>query len=40
VGMTMASEARLANELDLEYVSVCSADNYANGISERHLSAE
>lgn len=38
VGMTMAKEATLANELDLEYASLCSIDNYAHGISEKILS--
>jgi 5'-methylthioadenosine phosphorylase len=37
VGMTMASEATLANELGLPYAAVCSVDNYANGIVERPL---
>lgn len=32
VGMTMANEATLAKEVGLEYVSICSIDNYANGI--------
>jgi len=31
VGMTMAHEATLARELGLEYASLCSIDNYANG---------
>jgi len=38
--MTMASEATLAKEMDLEYASLCSVDNYANGISENTLLAE
>lgn len=33
VGMTMASEAILAQELGLGYASVCSVDNYAHGIA-------
>jgi len=37
VGMTMASEATLANELGLEYASVCSIDNYANGVEGKPL---
>ncbi len=37
VGMTMASEATLASELDLPYAAVCSVDNYCNGIVERPL---
>ncbi|MBW2999257.1 MTAP family purine nucleoside phosphorylase, partial [Candidatus Woesearchaeota archaeon] len=32
VGMTMASEATLAKEMGLNYASICSIDNYANGI--------
>jgi len=38
VGMTMAKEATLANELDLEYASVCSVDNYAHGLIKKPLS--
>lgn len=37
VGMTMASEATLSKELDLVYASICSVDNYANGIVEEAL---
>lgn len=40
VGMTMAKEATLARELDLEYASLCSVDNYANGIVRRPLTQE
>lgn len=40
VGMTMASEATLAAEAGLEYASVCTVDNYANGITSRPLSYE
>lgn len=40
VGMTMSREATLANELNLEYISLCSVDNYANGISKNSLSVE
>lgn len=32
VGMTMASEATLANEAEIPFAAVCSVDNYANGI--------
>lgn len=32
LGMTMASEATLANELGIPYAAVCSVDNYCNGI--------
>jgi 5'-methylthioadenosine phosphorylase len=38
VGMTMANEATLAKELEMEYASVCSVDNYANGITKKPLS--
>ena len=37
VGMTMASEATLARELGLRYASICSVDNYANGITDEKL---
>lgn len=37
VGMTMASEATLANELELEYASLCFIDNYAHGIIKKSL---
>jgi len=37
VGMTMASEATLANELNLRYANISSIDNYANGISNKKL---
>lgn len=40
VGMTMASEATLANELGIPYAAVCSVDNYCNGIVERPLTIE
>ncbi len=32
VGMTVASEATLAAELELPYAALCSVDNYCNGI--------
>ncbi len=35
VGMTMANEATLARELELEYASICLVDNYANGVCEQ-----
>lgn len=38
LGMTMASEATLSNEIDLPYASLCSVDNYCNGIVNRPLS--
>lgn len=37
VGMTMASEATLAQELDMGYAALCSVDNYANGIANNPL---
>lgn len=40
VGMTMASEAITAQELSLEYASVCSIDNFGNGLADRPLSLE
>ena len=33
VGMTLASEATLAAELDMAFAAVCTVDNYANGLS-------
>jgi len=38
VGMTLAKEATVAKELDLEYASICSIDNYANGVINKPLS--
>jgi 5'-methylthioadenosine phosphorylase len=40
VGMTMAKEATLAQELGLEYAALCSIDNYAHGIVKKALSQE
>ncbi len=40
VGMTMAHEADLANELGLPYNSLCMIDNYAHGLGEEPLSPE
>jgi 5'-methylthioadenosine phosphorylase len=40
VGMTMASEAIVAQELELPYASLCSVDNYAHGIGDRELTME
>jgi 5'-methylthioadenosine phosphorylase len=40
VGMTMANEAVIAQELGLSYASLCSVDNYANGLGERELTVE
>jgi 5'-methylthioadenosine phosphorylase len=38
VGMTMASEAVIALELDMPYASVCSIDNFGNGLLKKPLS--
>lgn len=40
VGMTMASEAVIAQELDIQYASICSVDNFAHGIGEQKLTLE
>lgn len=40
IGMTMASEATLCIELGMPYVSICSVDNYCNGIVEVPLTME
>ncbi|MBN1662773.1 MAG: MTAP family purine nucleoside phosphorylase [Deltaproteobacteria bacterium] len=40
VGMTMAGEAIVAQELDLPYACLCSVDNYAHGIGEKTLSQD
>jgi 5'-methylthioadenosine phosphorylase len=40
VGMTMANEAVIALELDLPYASVCSIDNFANGLLKKPLSMQ
>ena len=37
LGMTLASEATVACELDMAYASLCSVDNYCNGILRRPL---
>jgi len=37
VGMTMASEATIACEMDLEYASICSVDNFGHGLAEKPL---
>ncbi|MDD5111630.1 MAG: MTAP family purine nucleoside phosphorylase [Candidatus Altiarchaeota archaeon] len=34
VGMTMASEATLAQESEIPYAALCSVDNYAHGIAK------
>ena len=38
VGMTMAKEAVLAQESGIDYVALCSIDNYAHGISDEKIS--
>jgi 5'-methylthioadenosine phosphorylase len=38
VGMTMGTEATLAQELGIKYAAICSVDNYANGIIKKPLS--
>ncbi|MEW6264593.1 MAG: MTAP family purine nucleoside phosphorylase [Thermodesulfobacteriota bacterium] len=40
VGMTMASEATIAQEMGLEYASLCSVDNHAHGLSPIPLTGE
>lgn len=40
VGMTMANEAVIAQELNVPYASACSVDNFGNGILEKPLSME
>jgi 5'-methylthioadenosine phosphorylase len=37
VGMTMASEATLAKELDIKYANISVVDNYCNGIIDEPL---
>jgi len=38
VGMTLASEATLCMEQHIPYVSICSVDNYGNGITTKPVS--
>jgi 5'-methylthioadenosine phosphorylase len=40
VGMTMAGEAIIAQELGLPYASLCSVDNYAHGLEDKELTME
>lgn len=40
VGMTMASEAVLAKELEMNFAALCSIDNYAHGIGDALLTAD
>lgn len=37
VGMTIASEATVARELDIPFAAICTVDNYANGISREEV---
>ncbi len=40
VGMTVASEATLALELQMRFAAVCTVDNYANGLGDETLTYE
>jgi len=40
VGMNLASEATLAQELGIGYAGICSVDNYANGVVPKKLDFE
>ncbi len=40
VGMTLASEATLADELGIPFAAICTVDNYANGLAEGVLTYE
>lgn len=40
IGMTLASEATLAMELELPYASICSIDNYCHGIHKTPLTMD
>ncbi|MFB6356046.1 MAG: MTAP family purine nucleoside phosphorylase [bacterium] len=40
VGMTAASEVSLACEMDLSYATLCSVDNYVNGIDGTSITME
>lgn len=40
VGMTMASEAIVAKELNMSYASLCSVDNYAHGLVDQALTMD
>jgi len=40
VGMTMANEATLCQEMELAYASICSVDNYCHGIIDTPLTEE
>ena len=40
VGMTMASEATLSKELNLQYASICTVDNFCHGVFDEPLDFE
>ncbi|MFB6345657.1 MAG: MTAP family purine nucleoside phosphorylase [bacterium] len=40
VGMTAGSEVTLAREKDMDYATVCSVDNYVNGVSGESIDME
>jgi 5'-methylthioadenosine phosphorylase len=40
VGMTMASEAIISQELEIPYASLCSVDNYAHGLDDKGVTME
>lgn len=40
VGMTMANEAVIAQEMEIPYASACSIDNFGNGLLEESLTAK
>ncbi len=40
VGMTVASEATIANEVNIPYAAICSVDNYCNGLTKNSISYE
>jgi 5'-methylthioadenosine phosphorylase len=40
VGMTMASEATIANELKIPYASLCVVENWANGVCGKVISEQ
>ncbi|MDD1659966.1 MAG: MTAP family purine nucleoside phosphorylase [Methanomicrobiales archaeon] len=40
VGMTLASEATLAREMDLHFAALCTVDNYAHGLGNEVLTYE
>jgi 5'-methylthioadenosine phosphorylase len=40
VGMTMANEAVISQELGLSYAALCSVDNYGHGLGEKELTID